>query len=83
MREACEALGGLEMPLEVNSTVKLPHMEDKHYGPGKLDGVWGAEPPQLIGVRIEMSFSDAVCFVLDAVCCMRYAVLYAVYCMLF
>ena len=39
-------------------------------------------PPQIIGVRIEMSSSYAVCCMLHAVCCMLYAVLYAVCCIL-
>ena len=50
--------------------------------PSKLGGSGGAEPPQVIGVRIEMSSSYAVCCMLHAVCCMLYAVLYAVCCIL-
>ena len=50
--------------------------------PSKLGESGGAEPPQVIGVRIEMSSSYAVCCMLHAVCCMLYAVLYAVCCKL-
>ena len=42
----------------------------------------GRSPPEVIGVRIEMSSSYAVCCMLHAVCCMLYAVLYAVCCIL-
>ena len=38
--------------------------------------------PQVIGVRIEMSSSYAVCCMLHAVCYMLHAVLYAVCCIL-
>ena len=50
--------------------------------PSKLGGSGGAEPPQVIGVRIEISSSCAVCCMLHAVCCMLYAVLYDVCCIL-
>ena len=48
----------------------------------KLRGSGGAEPPQIIGVRIEVSSPYAVCCLLHAVCCMLYAVLYALCCIL-
>ena len=50
--------------------------------PSKLGGSGGAAPPQVIGVRMEMSSSYAVFCMLHALCCMLYAVLHAVCCIL-
>ena len=51
-------------------------------GRASWGGSGGAEPPQVIVVRIEIPSSYAVCCMLHAVCCMLYAVLYAVCCVL-
>ena len=49
----------------------------------KMGGSGGRRTPQVMGVRIEMSPSYAVCGMLHAACCMLFAVCCAVCCLLY